>query len=123
MNKPLNWFEIPALDIQRAQKFYEQILAVTLRTEMINDVKIAIFPYDRDQATGGCVAEGSGYHPSTNGVVIYLNAGETIDPVLERVGEAGGEILVPKTALPSGMGVFSHVRDTEGNRVALHAMK
>src|ERR1700757_2306393 len=41
---------------------------------------------------------------------------------LPRVPKAGGEVLLPRTALPDGMGYFAQIRDTEGNRVGLHAM-
>jgi hypothetical protein len=52
--------------------------------------------------------------------VVYLNAGESLDAVLERVKPAGGAILVARTELPAGMGAFAHFADTEGNRVGLH---
>lgn len=120
MNKSLNWFEIPALDLSRARAFYEQILGVTLREETIGPTAMAIFPYDRGEATGGCVLQGPGYRPSRDGVAIYLNTGQTLDAVLDRVRAAGGEVAVPKTALPPGMGAFAHIVDTEGNRVGLH---
>ena len=74
MNKPLNWFEIPAVDLGRAKAFYERILGVTLREERMGPDAMAVFPYDRDQATGGCVLQGQGSTPSRDGVVIYLNA-------------------------------------------------
>jgi predicted enzyme related to lactoylglutathione lyase len=34
----------------------------------------------------------------------------------------GGEIIVPRTALPPGMGFYPKIRDTEGNVVGLHAL-
>lgn len=121
MHKPLNWFEIPALDLARAKTFYEHLLGVDLRSESIGPMSLAVFPYDRDSAAGGCVLHGPGYQPSRDGVTIYLNAGDRLDPVLDRVAAAGGEIATPKTALPPGMGAFAHIIDTEGNRVGLHA--
>jgi predicted enzyme related to lactoylglutathione lyase len=36
---------------------------------------------------------------------------------------AGGEIALPKTALPPGLGFFAHIIDSEGNRVGLHALQ
>jgi uncharacterized protein len=121
MNKPLNWFEIPALDLPRAKAFYEQILGVTLRGEVMGPTQLAIFPYDRSQSTGGCVLQGPGYRPSRDGVAIYLNAGDSLEAVLNRVPDAGGQVAVPRTDLPPGMGAFAHIIDTEGNRVGLHA--
>jgi predicted enzyme related to lactoylglutathione lyase len=42
--------------------------------------------------------------------------------VLERVSAAGGKALIPRTALPPGMGYFARILDTEGNQVGLHAI-
>jgi uncharacterized protein len=117
-NRPLNWFEIPALDLSRASLFYERILGVSLKVEG----PLAVFPYDRaGGATGGCVMQAPGYRPSAEGTVVYLHAGTSLDAVLERVSAAGGSIALPKTALPPGMGSFAHIVDTEGNRVGLHS--
>lgn len=122
MNKTISWFEIPALDLERARAFYEQILGVALQVGIMDGTSLAVFPHDREQVTGGCVVQGSSYKPSREGVAIYLNAGDSLDSVLNRVPVAGGEIALPKTALPPGMGFYAHVIDTEGNRVGLHAV-
>jgi len=42
--------------------------------------------------------------------------------VLDRVAPAGGTVVQPKTVLPQGLGAYAHIIDTEGNRVALHAL-
>lgn len=120
MNKPINWFEIPALDFARAKMFYETILGVALREETVGAASLAIFPYDRGSATGGCVMKGADSRPSQNGVTIYLNTDRALDAVLERVRAAGGEIALPKTPLPPGMGAIALIVDPEGNRVGLH---
>ncbi len=39
-----------------------------------------------------------------------------------RVEQAGGAVLLPRTELPDGMGVFAQIRDSEGNRVGLYSM-
>ena len=124
MNKLISWFEIPALDLKRARAFYEQILGVRLREEQMGPNRIAVFPYDREQATGGCVIAGKGYAPSPDGAVVYLNANNSannsIDAVLALVEAAGGRIAMPKTALPPGMGAIAYILDSEGNRIGLH---
>jgi predicted enzyme related to lactoylglutathione lyase len=120
MDKLISWFEIPALDLNRARAFYEQILGIALREEQFGPNRLAVFPYNRELHTGGCVIKGDGYNPSQDGAVLYLNAGDSLDSVLARVAPAGGRIATPKTALPPGMGAFAHIVDTEGNRVGLH---
>ena len=121
MNKTISWFEIPALDLHRASAFYEKILAVTLNHVEMGGASLAVFPYDRDQATGGSLITGPGFKPGAAGAVVYLNAGESLDTVLARIVPAGGAIVLPRTELPPGMGAYAHFLDTEGNRVGLHA--
>jgi uncharacterized protein len=121
MNTIINWFEILATDLNRAVAFYEQILALTLNRGDMGPQSLAVFPYDRDHATGGTLIIGPGFKPSTEGTVIYLNANPSLDAVLARVLPAGGKVVLPRTELPPGMGAFAHFVDTEGNRVGIHA--
>jgi predicted enzyme related to lactoylglutathione lyase len=117
----VNWFEIPVSNIDRAQAFYEKLLAAPLRRENMGEHTLAVFPYD-DNAVGGCLMAGAGIEPSSQGALVYLNAKPSLDAVLARVEAAGGRITTPKVQLPGDMGVFAHVTDTEGNRLGLHAL-
>lgn len=117
----VNWFEIPVSNIDRAQAFYEKLLAAPLRREHMGAHTLAVFPYD-DNAVGGCLMAGAGIEPSSQGALVYLNAKPSLDAVLARVEAAGGRITTPKVQLPGDMGVFAHVTDTEGNRLGLHAL-
>jgi len=117
----IDWFEIPVRDMNRAATFYEQLLATTLRRESINDHALAVFDAG-ETGTGGCLMAGADTPaPATNGTLIYLHAGASLDAVLARVERLGGRITTPKVTLPGDMGVFAHIADTEGNRVGLHA--
>lgn len=121
MTHALDWFEIPVRDLDRAQRFYERLLATTLRREEIAGSALAVFPY-ADTGVGGCLMAGPGAPaPSEAGTRVYLNAGPSFDATLARVEAAGGRITTPKVTLPGDMGVFAHVADTEGNRIGLHA--
>jgi uncharacterized protein len=117
----LNWFEIPVRNMDRAQAFYETLLAAPIRRERIAPNELGVFDH---QATGvgGCLIAGdSAPQPAITGTLVYLNAGASLDAVLARVAAAGGVITTPKVQLPGDMGVFAHITDTEGNRVGLHA--
>jgi len=121
MANAINWFEIPVADMDRAQRFYEVTLARALRREKFGAQELAVFPYE-DPQVGGCLQASSGNAaPEGAGVRIYLDCMPSIDAALKRARTAGGEVVVPKTALPPGMGFFAHVRDSEGNVVGLHA--
>jgi uncharacterized protein len=118
-----SWFEIPAQDLGRAQRFYETLLGTPLRRESMGPVELAIFPYAAPEGSGGCLMAGGGTPaPSTEGTRVYLSVGPTLDAVLARLPAAGGALALPKTALPPGMGFFAHVLDSEGNRVGLHSL-
>jgi predicted enzyme related to lactoylglutathione lyase len=113
------WFEIPATNFPRAIRFYENIFA----TRLIQDSRfkgMAIFPYERPGISGTIMDAPD--RASLNGPVIYLNCDNQLDQVLERAIVAGAEIIEPKEALPAGMGWTAQIRDSEGNRVGLHAV-
>lgn len=115
------WFEIPATKLARATQFYEALFATKLKHEKMGHTEMAVFPYDQDNATSGCVMQSPGLKPSQDGAVIYLNVDPSLDAALTRATNAGGQVLLAKTALPPGMGYFAHIADSEGNRIGLHA--
>ena len=121
MRTAISWFEIPCTDLDRAQAFYETVLARTLRREDFGGNPLAVFPYD-DPATGGCLLTvPAPASASTGGVRIYLDCSPSLDDVLARIEDAGGKVALGRTALPPGMGVIAEMHDTEGNRIGLHA--
>ena len=115
------WFEIPSTNFTRAVTFYESMFQVSLKRENIGG-EMAIFPAEENQAGGAIVEQQPGYAPSATGAVVYLSGGADLTPLLGRVVSAGGKVVLPKTALPPGMGFFAHFEDSEGNRVGLHSM-
>ena len=118
----ISWFEIPVRDLDRAQRFYETVLDRKLARETMGEERLAIFPAGEGR-TQGCINIGpQPVAPSTSGTRVYLDASPSIDAALSRVADAGGKVVVRKTALPSGMGYWAHMSDTEGNIVGLHAM-
>jgi predicted enzyme related to lactoylglutathione lyase len=70
---------------------------------------------------GGAIIQGHGYVPSSLGARVYLNGGQNLLNVLNRVEAAGGEIIVNKTKISDEIGYFAVFEDTEGNHVALHS--
>jgi predicted enzyme related to lactoylglutathione lyase len=116
----IHWFEIPVTDIDRAQRFYETLLAQSLRREQMGPQTIAVFAYDG--GVGGALLKGADApRPDTEGCLVYLNASPSIDAVLSRAAELGARVLLPKTELPGTIGFIAQIVDTEGNRVGLHS--
>lgn len=123
MKNAINWFEIPCTQLDRAQTFYEAVLGRQMRREPMGPSEGAVFPYQADQGVGGALLAGpTAPAPSASGTLVYLDASPSLDAVLARVTAAGGQIALPRQALPPGLGFFAHITDPDGNRVGLHAM-
>lgn len=120
----VSWFEIPAIDLDRAQKFYETIFGFNLIPMDFPSMKMRLFPIEDQMGVGGAVVDSGGFHkPSaTDGPLIYLNANPDVQIVLDKVVAAGGQVLVPKTEISPEYGYMAVFLDTEGNRIALHAV-
>jgi uncharacterized protein len=120
----ISWFEIPATDLARAQKFYETIFGMTMTKLDLPNIKMRMFPVQDPMCVGGAVVDSGGFHkPSaSDGPLIYLSANPDVQKVLDKVQGAGGKILVPKTQISEQFGYMAVINDTEGNRIALHSI-
>ncbi len=114
------WFEIPATDFDRAAGFYETIFASSLKRENFGGARMAVFPYQQP-GVSGAVMEAPQLAGKDAGTVVYLNCDGHLAEVIGRVESAGGKLLTPRIDLPGDMGAFFHIRDSEGNRIGLHA--
>jgi predicted enzyme related to lactoylglutathione lyase len=122
MTNSINWVEIPVLNFDRAKKFYSKIYEYEMYEETIAGCRMGFLPMDREsQGVGGAIIQGHGYVPSSLGSRVYLNGGQNLLNVLNRVEGAGGEIVVSKTKISDEIGYFAVFEDTEGNHVALHS--
>jgi predicted enzyme related to lactoylglutathione lyase len=118
----LNWFEIPATDISRAKKFYENVCGVQFDEQEMMGMKMAFFPADPGNGkVSGALVQGPMHKPSTDGAVVYLNADPDLGPSMEKVEKAGGKVLMPKTKISDEIGYTAFFVDSEGNRMAFHS--
>lgn len=120
----ISWFEIPATDLSRAQRFYEAIFGMTMIPMDTPNLKMRMFPLHDMMGVGGAVVDSGGFHkPSlTDGPLIYLNGNPDVQLVLDKVEAAGGKIMVPKTLISPEYGSMAVIEDTEGNRIGLHSI-
>ena len=120
----ISWFEIPALDISRAQKFYEEIFDISMIPLDLPNIQMRMFPIETPMHIGGALCYNKEfYKPSASeGPLIYLNGNPDVQIVLDRIEAAGGRIVVPKTEISPEHGFMAVFMDTEGNRVALHSI-
>lgn len=119
IGNPVNWFEIPANDLERAKAFYEAVLGVRLELNQMGPMQMAWFPMAQGgPGAAGTLAKMEGYTPSHEGTMVYFSV-EDIDTTLGLAEQHGGKTLVPK--MPIGEhGHIAHFEDSEGNRLGLH---
>lgn len=121
----ISWFEIPTVDLNRAQQFYEAIFGISMFSMETDNFKMRLFPIeDPMTGIGGCLIHTNGFHiPSaTDGPLIYLNGNPDVQLVLDKVGGAGGKVIVPKTEISPEYGFMGVFIDSEGNRIGLHSV-
>ena len=114
------YFEIPVTDLDRAQRFYADVLGYYSEREEIDGYAMALFPDSEGASANGALACGDIYVPSTQGSLVYLKV-PSIDVVLERVTALGRTPLLGKQEA-GGHGFIAEIEDSEGNRVGLHEL-
>lgn len=115
------WVEVPVKEIDRAQKFYETVFDV--KSDGITDDgvrKITTFRIGEGQA-GITLNQTANFEPRDNGVLIYVMTDDPIKEALQKIEEAGGAIVTEPDAM--GDAFYAIFKDTEGNVLALYAMK
>lgn len=120
MKSFISIFEIPATDISRAIDFYQAILDIHIEKMEFPEMQMGIFPYEGQMVTG-VIMKAEGNKPSANGVTIYLNGGDDLQTILDKVVQNGGEILVPKSLHADESGYYAIFIDSEGNKMGLHS--
>jgi predicted enzyme related to lactoylglutathione lyase len=122
MNNLVSIIEIPVSDYDRAAKFYQNVLDMPIEKMEMDGNLMGVIP--NEQGTVNVVlVKGPDYKPTSDGVVLYLNAGEDLQPMLDRVSANGGQVIVPKTIITEEMGYFAMFIDSEGNKMGLHSGK
>lgn len=115
-------FEIPAEDRERAKAFYASSFGwatddvpgmdyTILRTVAVDEQQM---PTEPGAINGGMMRRSPEY-PS--GPVLTIGV-DSIDAALQRIQDAGGSVVRPRTAIP-GMGAFAYFTDSEGNTLGL----
>lgn len=115
----VSWFEIPSIDFQRAVDFYNHLYDIKMEISSSKDYIMAFFP--TEGGIGGAIVSGPGSTPNSNGPLLYLNAGGDLQNMLDKVEQAGGRIIMPKTLISDEDGYYAIFIDCEGNRLAFHS--
>lgn len=117
------FFEIPAVDFNRAVGFYETLFGIKLAALDCGNEKMAFFPEEDKLCPGAISWAEKSFLPSGNGVLVSLNV-ENMEQSIATIEKNGGRILIPKTKIEAdNRGYFSVFIDCEGNRVGLYSDK
>jgi len=117
MINPINWFEIPVSNMDRAKEFYEKAFNISLTFKNFGNFQMAWFPSNANApGSTGTLIKAESYKPSYHGTLVYISV-EDIESTLKSIEAAGGKILNKKTGIGE-FGFVAHFEDSEGNRVA-----
>jgi hypothetical protein len=119
MKQNLVWFDIPALDIDRAIRFYSAVLARPIAKEDFGDVPTGIFP-TADGGQQGCVVLVKDFKPSADGIMIYFDVNGRLKDAVAAVRANGGTVQQDIHSIGQ-YGFRAEVLDSEGNCIALHS--
>lgn len=122
MKHLVNWIEIPVVNMDRAVKFYENAFESNgFHKTSIGEFDYALFPCD-DKFNCGALVKSEFSKPSPDGITIYLDGGNDLSKILERVEHAGGVVIMEKTYISNEAGFIGLFIDSEGNKIGLQNM-
>lgn len=122
MKNLISIVEIPTGSFPRAVKFYQSILDVSIEEFDMQGTQMGLFPGE-EGAVSVALINGTGYKPSKDGTLAYLNGGADLQKVLDKIEPSGGKVIVPKTEITPEIGFFAMFTDSEGNKMGLHSLK
>ncbi len=121
-NNPVGWFEIYVNDMNRAKRFYESLLQVTLEKLPVPDLEMWQFPMLMDgYGASGALVRMEGFPAGGNSTLVYFSCADCAVEAA-RVAPAGGKIQREKISIGQ-YGFIALAIDTEGNMFGLHSMQ
>jgi predicted enzyme related to lactoylglutathione lyase len=120
MNKIFSYVAIPAEDFERAFNFYHKITGGLIYKNPKVPFPMAYFT-DQENRDVGHLFKLPNFKPSENGPIVYMEIAKDLNETLEKIGNAGGIIKMPKTLISREKGYWALFMDTEGNQLALHS--
>lgn len=126
MKNPVGWFEIYVDDMDKAKRFYQDVLQTEL-TSISPDgaeesgLEMWMFPSDMgNYGAGGAICKMNGVTPGGMGTHVYFSCD---DCAVEesRVVDAGGKVMKSKFSIGE-YGFIAMCTDPAGNMIGLHSM-
>lgn len=118
-NNTFCWIDIPVVDLDRAVKFYSEILNDTVKKISEHGFSFGLLPHAEDNVSG-CLAVMDERKPSQDGPLVYLNVEGRLDEALDAAKRQGAKVVKPKEQI-GPYGFRAVIVDSEGNGVALYS--
>ncbi|WP_051349983.1 VOC family protein [Dyadobacter alkalitolerans] len=122
MHNLISIVEIPTNSFRRSIDFYQSILSISIQVIDVEGTQMGLFTGEEGSVNVALV-HGNDYKPSERGTLVYLNGGEDLQTILDKIETNGGRIVVPKTEIDPENGFFATFMDSEGNKLGLHSFK
>ncbi len=121
MNHTIMHFDIPADDVEKLKQFYEKVFRWKIEKTPgpVDYWLIYTVPVDEEGrpteigVNGGMMKREDPKQKITSYILV-----ESVDEYAKKIEDAGGKIIVPKTAVPS-MGYWAYFADPDGNMLAI----
>lgn len=120
MNKIFSYVAIPADDFERAFNFYSSITDGLIEKNPAVPFPMAYFINDEGDNIGHLFSLAN-FKPSADGIIVYFELARDLNETIEKIENAGGTVVMPKTMIAPGKGYWALFLDTEGNKLALHS--
>ena len=120
MKNLISIVEIPTSDFSRAVAFYQTILDIHIEEIEMDGIKMGLFPND-GEGVSVLLIKGSQYKTSIDGPIVYLNGGNDLQKVADKIVAKGGKVIIPKTEIGPEMGFYAMFTDSEGNKLGLYS--
>ena len=119
MSNIIVWMDIPAKDLNRAIDFYSNVLNIDVVKQDLPEISLGMFP-SSGNGLSGCIYVDNQPIINDVGPLIYFNVEGRHDDAVKKAISFGGEVLKEKHLIgPHGWRTL--VKDSEGNRIALHS--
>lgn len=117
----LVWGELPVTDLDKAVAFYRTVTRGEITITEDGPNPMAVFQV-KDSATGIALSIYPGTPPARGtGPTLHLAAKGKLEEVMQRVRDAGGEVVSEPIPLPAGR--FFYAIDLDGNSVGFFEEK
>ena len=119
MSHNIAWYDIPALNLDRAIAFYSAVLGAEVEKKQVGDTLLGLLPTP-DGGRMGCIRVTPGFKPSIDGIAISFNVDGRLKQAVAAAKTFGGAVRKDIHSI-GPFGFMAKITDSEGNGFSLQA--